>query len=134
MVADGEGATKVVTIQVKRAKNQSAARQIAYAIANSQLVRTAFYGQDPNWGRVMAAVGNSGATCRPDRVDISYDKVRVCRNGQDAGPQAERKAKQVLRKAQFTLTVDCHLGTGSHHILSSDLSVEYVRLNSCYRS
>ncbi len=134
MVADGEGATKVATIIVKGAKTHSQARQIAYTIANSQLVRTSFYGADPNWGRVLAAAGNSGATCRPDKVDISYGNVRVCRKGLDAGPVAERRAKKVLQAQEFSVTIDCHLGQGTHQLLSSDLGIEYVKLNSCYRS
>jgi glutamate N-acetyltransferase/amino-acid N-acetyltransferase len=134
MVADGEGATKVVEIVVQGAKNPREARQAAYAIANSQLVRTSFYGGDPNWGRVLAALGNSGATCTPSWVDISYGGVVVCRRGLDTGPAAQRKAKQAISRRKFTLKVVCGTGKATHTVLSSDLGLDYVKLNSHYRS
>ncbi len=134
MVADGEGATKVVKIQVTGAKNAKEAKTAAYGIANSQLVRTAFFGGDPNWGRILAALGNSGATCRPDRVDILIDGVTVCRKGCDAGSTAERQAARKMQQPKFTVEVRCGVGKATHEILSSDLGYGYVKLNSHYRS
>jgi len=134
MVADGEGATKVVRILIRGAKNAADARRAAYGIANSQLVRTSFFGSDPNWGRVLAALARSGATCDPSRVDIAYGGTTVCRRGQDAGLAAQRRAKQVLRRRELTLTVSCHAGSATHNILCSDLTLDYVKLNSNYRS
>lgn len=134
MVADGEGATKVVTIRVQGVKTQAEAKRLAYGIANSQLVRTSFYGADPNWGRVVTALGNSGATDPPSKVDISYGGVCVCRKGVAVGSRAERQAQRKMRGRQFDVTVDCHAGPASHDILSSDLSLDYVTLNSRYRS
>jgi glutamate N-acetyltransferase/amino-acid N-acetyltransferase len=168
MVADGEGATKAVRIDVRGAKDDGEARKIAYTIANSPLVKTSFFGEDPNWGRILGAAGRAGATLRPDLVDIYYsashrpsrmlrlksggesrfspryppsglgsrDDIQVCvaRRGISAGAKAERKAKAVMRKPNFTVTIDGHLGSGSFGVYASDLTLDYVKLNSCYRT
>lgn len=134
MVADGEGATKVVRIEVKRAKNNDQARKIAYAVGNSPLVKTSFYGEDPNWGRVLGAAARAGAAFDPDRVDVSYGAVLVARDGVTTGPKAEGLAKKLMKKQDFTVTLDLHLGSGSHWILASDLTLGYVRLNANYRT
>ena len=134
MVADGEGATKCVRIEIRRARNDAEARSMAYTVANSLLVKTSFFGEDPNWGRIMGAIGRSGATLDPDRVDISYGRVTVFRRGISTGLQADRRAKKVMKKPAFTVTVDCHLGDGVFGVYCSDLSLEYVKINSCYRT
>lgn len=134
MVADGEGATKVVEVVVRGARSDSEARRIAYTVANSQLVRTSFFGEDPNWGRLLAAAGRSGATLDPDRVDISYDGVRVARGGVSTGRRGEGEAKKAMRKQAFRVILDLHRGRGTFSILTSDLSVAYVRLNADYRT
>lgn len=134
MVADGEGATKCVKIEVKGAKNEGEAKKIAYAVGNSLLVKTSFFGEDPNWGRILGAAGRAGTTLNPDRVDIFYDRVCVARRGVSTGHLKDREAKKVLRKRNLTVTVDCHLGTGSFGIYTSDLTLDYVKLNSCYRT
>ena len=134
MVRDGEGATKCVAIEVKRAKNDADARKIAVAVANSPLVKTSFFGQDPNWGRVLGAAGRAGATLHPERVDIFYENVCVARRGQSTGEAADRKAKGVMKHPAFRVTVDCNLGRGAFRVYSSDLTLEYVKINSCYRT
>jgi glutamate N-acetyltransferase / amino-acid N-acetyltransferase len=134
MVRDGEGATKCVAIDVKGAKNDVDARKIAYAVANSLLVKTSFFGQDPNWGRVIGAAGRSGATLDPKRVDIYYGNVCVARKGRSTGESADRKAKAVMKSSAFAVTVDCHLGKGNFRVYASDLTLEYVKINSCYRT
>lgn len=134
MVADGEGATKVVRVEVKGAKNNDQARKIAYAVGNSQLVKTSFFGQDPNWGRLVGAAARAGAAFDPDRVNVSYGGVHVARRGVSTGPKAEGRAKQVMKKRDFTVTLDLHLGAGSHWIWVSDLTVDYVKLNANYRT
>lgn len=134
MVADGEGATKVVCIEVRGAKNNDQARKIAYAVGNSQLVKTSFFGQDPNWGRLVGAAARAGAAFDPDRVDVSYGGVHVARRGVSTGPKAEGSAKQVMKKRDFTVTLDLYLGAGSHWIWASDLTIGYVKLNANYRT
>ncbi|HEX5035707.1 MAG TPA: bifunctional glutamate N-acetyltransferase/amino-acid acetyltransferase ArgJ [bacterium] len=134
MVMDGEGATKCVAIEVKGMKNEADAKKIAFTVANSPLVKTSFFGQDPNWGRILGAAGRAGATLKPDKVDIFYGKVCVARKGRSTGEAADRKAKGVMKHPAFTVTVDGHLGRGAFRVYSSDLTLEYVKINSCYRT
>lgn len=134
MVFDGEGATKCVAIEIARAKNNTEARRLAYTIANSPLVRTSFFGCDPNWGRVLGAAGRAGVALNPEKVDIYYGPVCVARRGISTGIKKDREAKAVMQAKEFTVKVDCHLGKGSFHIYTSDLTLDYVKLNSCYRT
>jgi len=134
IVRDGEGATKAVEIRVQGARSARDARTLAYKLANSSLVKTSFYGEDINWGRFMAALGCAGPVVRPDLVDIWYDSVQVVRRGVLAGKSREARARQVLRKDAFSVTVDLHLGNGSYWVVTSDLTHDYVSLNASYRS
>ena len=134
LVRDGEGATKFVTITVKGAVSGTEARQAAMAIANSSLVKTAFFGQDANWGRVFAAVGYSGAQVDPGRVDLYFDDVPMTRNGIFAGGDAEARGTEALRNKEFTVTVDLKLGAGQATVYTSDLSYDYVKINADYRT
>ena len=134
IVADGEGATKMVTIRVEGAREQEAALDAARTIANSPLVKTAFFGRDPNWGRIMAALGRSNCFFHPDRVCISFDDVMMVENGLGLGPDAERKAAQVMRQETFTVHVQLNDGVECGEILTCDLSSEYIAINADYRS
>lgn len=134
MVADGEGGTKVVRIFVHGASNDATAKKIAYTVANSPLVKTSFFGEDPNWGRLLAAAGRSGAPIKPDRADIFYEGICVARGGVSTGSRQNREAKKVMRRKGFTITLDFHMGRGRHEVMASDLSLDYVKLNSCYRT
>lgn len=134
IVRDGEGATKFVTITVTGAVNDAQARKAAMAIANSSLVKTAFFGQDANWGRILAAVGYSGVTVDQDRIDLSFDDVLMARNGLFAGGDAEARGSAVLRQKEFRVTVDLKLGMGQATVYTSDLSHEYVSINADYRT
>jgi len=134
IVRDGEGATKFVTITVKGASSVGEARQAAMAVANSSLVKTAFFGQDANWGRILAAVGYSGVAVDPDRVALFFDDVLMASNGVFAGGDAEARGSAVLHKKEFTVTVDLRLGEGSATVYTSDLSYDYVKINADYRT
>jgi len=134
MVEDGEGATKRVKIEVKGAKSAAEAREIAYTIGRSPLVKTSFFGEDPNWGRVIAAAGRSGATLDPRLVDIYYEEVPVVRRGRPVGKTAEEKAKRAMKKRCFNVTVSLNVGDGDFWIWASDLTVNYVKLNAEYRT
>ncbi len=134
MVEDGEGATKCVRLEIVGAKDDAEAKKLAYTIGNSPLVRTSFFGGDPNWGRLLAAAGRSGATLNPARVTISYEGVCVARRGLSTGRVAEVKAKQRMKKGRFTVRMNLHLGRARYWIWTSDLSLDYVKLNSCYRT
>ncbi len=134
MILDGEGATKAVTIEVQGARNETSARRIAYAIGRSQLVKTAFFGEDPNWGRVFCALGYSGETFDPSRVDIFYGPVALVRRGLPVGSGQELKAHKVMKNQRFTVLVHLNQGKGSARILTSDLTYEYVKINAEYRT
>ncbi len=134
MVRDGEGATKVVCVRVRGALGREDALKAARAVANSALVKTACYGQDPNWGRIMAAVGRSGADMAEDLVSISVDDVMIVEAGTGKGEEAERRAASRMRNDRFTLTVDLHLGEAEEEVFTCDLTEDYVRINAGYRT
>ncbi|MBW1740369.1 MAG: bifunctional glutamate N-acetyltransferase/amino-acid acetyltransferase ArgJ [Deltaproteobacteria bacterium] len=134
IVRDGEGATKLVTIEVRGASSKADATRVAYAVANSLLVKTALFGEDANWGRIMAAVGRSGVPINLDRIDIYFDDVRVVKHGLGCGKEAEAAATKVLKADHFSMVVDLKLGSKSAMVHTCDLSTDYVRINADYRS
>jgi glutamate N-acetyltransferase / amino-acid N-acetyltransferase len=134
IVADGEGATKLVTIRVTGAENDRQAVAAARTIANSALVKTAFFGEDANWGRIIAALGRSDCTFQPDRVSISFDAVLLVTNGQAVGGDTEAAATAVMQQPQFTVTVHLHQGHAEAEVYTCDFSYDYVKINADYRS
>lgn len=132
VVKDGEGATRVIDIFVRGARNATDAEKIARTVAYSPLVKTAFYGGDPNWGRIVCAVGYAGAALNLDKLDIFIGDVPIGRGGISTGADNERRAAAVMRAPEFSLSIDLHLGRGAAHVVTSDLSVGYVRFNSAY--
>jgi glutamate N-acetyltransferase/amino-acid N-acetyltransferase len=134
IVQDGEGATKFVEITVTGALSQAEAKQAAMAAANSLLVKTAFFGQDANWGRILAAIGYSGANVDPERVALFFDDVQMVSNGVFVGGDAELHGTEILKKKEFSVTVDLQLGDGSATVYTSDLSYNYVKINADYRT
>ncbi|MBZ0167850.1 arginine biosynthesis bifunctional protein [Candidatus Methylomirabilis lanthanidiphila] len=134
IVMDGEGATKLIRIEVMGAPTARDAKVAAKAIANSPLVKTAFFGEDCNWGRIVSAIGASGIRFDPDCVEISVGRIPVVRKGLGLGAAAERRAAMRMRRPEFEVTVNLHGGTGGAAILTTDLSEAYVRINAGYRS
>jgi glutamate N-acetyltransferase/amino-acid N-acetyltransferase len=134
IVRDGEGATKLVEIRVRGAASDGEARQAACSVATSNLVKTAFFGEDANWGRIIAAVGYSGAEVDPERIDIFFGDVQVVKNGLTTGKELEERATAVLKTPEFTVTVDLHLGNGAASYYTSDLTYDYVKINAAYRT
>jgi len=132
IVKDGEGATKVVKIDVQGARTVKEAEKIARTVGNSLLVKTAFFGEDPNWGRILAAAGRAGVMFNPDKVEMFFDDKRVIKSG--AQFQAESKFAPVFKKSKFTVTIKLKEGTASSYVITSDLSHEYVTINSEYRT
>lgn len=129
---DGEGATKLIEIAVRGAKSERDAEKAAFAVANSNLVKTAMYGNDANWGRIMAALGYSGADIREEKVDISFGKVKVVHKGLTTGN--DREAGNVLRGKQVGILIDLHIGKASAKVLTCDMTEEYIRVNADYRT
>ncbi|MHB8754824.1 MAG: bifunctional glutamate N-acetyltransferase/amino-acid acetyltransferase ArgJ [Candidatus Acidiferrales bacterium] len=133
IVADGEGAHRVVEIEIRGALSDRDADEVARTIANSPLVKTALAGGDPNWGRILAAAGRSGVRFKPDRVEIRMAGILMCRNGR-AYPFAERAAHRKLLSAHVPIVVDLHAGRGTARVWTCDFTGDYVRINASYRS
>jgi glutamate N-acetyltransferase/amino-acid N-acetyltransferase len=134
VVKDGEGATKVVDIRVRGGRTVGDAERVADTIARSPLCKTAFYGGDPYAGRIVCAVGYSGAHFQPEKLDVYLDGVQVVRRGHEIAGTVERRAAAIVQQPEFTLTVHLHAGRNVAHRMTSDLSVDYVRFNSDYRT
>lgn len=132
MVRDGEGATKVVRINVTEARTERDAEKIARTIATSQLVKTAFYGEDANWGRIVAAAGRAGVRFDPGEIKLYFEGVEVFSEGMRSKP--ESRFARVFKKPSFTVTLSLGEGKAACSILTSDLSHKYVSINSDYRT
>ena len=133
IVADGEGAQRVIEIEVRGAKTEAGARRISQTIATSPLVKTAFAGGDPNWGRVLAAAGRAGVKFDPDRVDIHMAGFPVLRRGQPLAFN-ERAASNRLLEKDVHVLLDLHAGRASARYWTCDFTAEYVRINASYRT
>jgi glutamate N-acetyltransferase/amino-acid N-acetyltransferase len=129
---DGEGATKLVEVIVKGAKSEADADKVAKAVSGSMLVKTAVYGNDPNWGRIVAAVGYSGVNINENRVDIYIGRVKVMSNG--IGTNREKLARRALQNEKVVITVDLCEGNKMVKALSCDLTEKYIAINAEYRT
>ena len=134
VVRDGEGATKFVEIQITGAASDADAKVHGLAIANSPLVKTAIAGEDPNWGRVVMAIGKSGAKADRDLLSISFGDVLVAEKGWVAPSYKEELGAAEMKKEEITLKVDLGLGDGSATIWTCDLTHQYITINADYRS
>ena len=134
IVKDGEGATKFVTVRVTGAESKSAAKRIARSIANSPLVKTAIAGEDPNWGRIVMAVGKSGEAADRDRMSIWLGDIQVAKEGAVAPEYREGIGAAYMKNADIAVTVDVGVGTASATVWTCDLTADYVAINADYRS
>ncbi len=134
IVRDGEGATRVVRLSVTGARSVADATKAVRAVASSPLVKTAVHGADLNWGRVIAVLGRAGIAVDPIRISMRFAGETLLRRGMRPDPAAERRAAPKIRTEAYAIDVDLGLGKGSDYVYFSDLSVEYVKLNSGYRS
>jgi glutamate N-acetyltransferase/amino-acid N-acetyltransferase len=132
IVADGEGVTHVVELQISGAANDAEALRVAKAIAHSPLVKTAWAGCDPNWGRLVAAIGYSGAQIDPERIDIWFGDLRICRDGGRAAEFDEGAAHAYLTQREFTIGIELHQGEGRCVFWTTDLTHEYIHINADY--
>ncbi|MBA4387604.1 MAG: hypothetical protein C0404_06455 [Verrucomicrobia bacterium] len=132
IVLDGEGATKFVTVNVSGAASDADARKAARSIANSLLVKTSWFGCDPNWGRVIAAVGYSGARVREELVDITFDGLRAVKGGRKAPDFVLEDLEKVYKQKKFSVNIHLHLGKGKSTVYTCDCSYDYVKINSEY--
>ena len=135
IVRDGEGATKFITVRVENAKTRDEARQVAYAVAHSPLVKTAFFASDPNLGRLLAAIGYAGiADLDADALEMYLDDVLVAENGGRAASYTEEQGQAVMAKDEITVRIKLHRGQASATVYTCDLSHDYVSINADYRS
>jgi glutamate N-acetyltransferase/amino-acid N-acetyltransferase len=132
IVADGEGITHVIELRIEGAATHADALRIAKAIAHSPLVKTAWAGSDPNWGRMVAAIGYSGAAIDPDRIDIWFGDLRICRDGGRALEFDEVAAHAYIAQPEFAITIQLHQGNGTCVFWTTDLTVEYIHINADY--
>ena len=135
IVRDGEGATKFITVRIEGGRSESECQQVAYAIAHSPLVKTAFFASDPNLGRILAAVGYAGITdLDQSLIDLYLDDVHVAREGGRHPAYREEDGQRVMKQAEITVRVDLHRGSASATVWTCDLSHDYVSINADYRS
>jgi len=135
ILRDGEGANKVVAFEVKGAKSDEEARIAATALSNSLLVKTALFGEDPNWGRIASTIGASGITCDDTTLTIHYDDLLIYSDSfRELDKAREDQAYAIMKQERFTVTCDLGLGEGSYTAYGCDLSYEYVKINAEYRT
>jgi glutamate N-acetyltransferase/amino-acid N-acetyltransferase len=134
IVKDGEGATKLVTIRVKNADSDADAKKCAFAIANSPLVKTMFYGEDPNWGRLIATVGASQVKCCEEQIDMFFDELAYVKDGIIIDEALEEKAAKIMKQDEIMITIDLNMGTAEKTVYTCDFSKEYVSINADYRT
>lgn len=132
IVSDGEGITHIVELRIQGAASAADALRVAKAIAHSPLVKTAWAGCDPNWGRLLAAIGYSGANIDPNRIDVWFGELRICCDGSRAAEFDEVAAHAYLQQPEFSITIDLHQGDGSCTFWTTDLTHEYIRINADY--
>jgi len=134
IVKDGEGATKLVDVIVQNAGSDQQAQRVADTVAHSSLVKTALFGEDANWGRIIAAIGRSGVPVLPEAIDIRFGDIQMVKNGTGCGKSAEARATEVLKTPEFSIAIDLKMGKGSASVLTCDLSIDYVKINADYRT
>lgn len=130
ILKDAEGSTKIIHIRVENARSPEEASKVAYKVANSLLVKTAFYGEDANWGRILAAVGQAGAQIDPECIDISFNDVMLVKNSTATGAAA--RAQDILKYPEFRVTIDLHSGSAAAEVATTDITTEYIKINSAY--
>jgi glutamate N-acetyltransferase/amino-acid N-acetyltransferase len=134
VVKDAEGANKLVQIEVRGAASDTDAHRIADTVANSPLVKTALFGEDANWGRILAAAGRAGVPFDPRRVDVFIGPVQMVAGGVGCGKAVEAEAARVLKVDEFGITIDLNMGPGRDSVFTCDFSIDYVKIIADYRS
>jgi len=135
ILKDGEGANKLVAFEVKGAKNEAEAKKASRALSNSLLVKTALFGEDPNWGRIASTIGASGIACNDSKLIIHYDDLLIYSNEfRELDKVREKKAYAIMKQDSFKVTCDIGLGDGEYTSYGCDLSYEYVKINAEYRT
>jgi glutamate N-acetyltransferase/amino-acid N-acetyltransferase len=134
IVADGEGAKKLIEINVRNAKSQISAKNIAFSVANSPLVKTAIAGSDPNWGRILMAVGKVGEKIDPTKINIKIGDNNIVTNGAKDPLYSEEKTHNYLKSDKIYIEIDLNIGSFSRIVWSCDFNEGYIKINKDYRS
>jgi glutamate N-acetyltransferase/amino-acid N-acetyltransferase len=134
LIKDAEGATKLVEIVVNGANSKQDAHKIADTVASSPLLKTALFGEDANWGRILAAVGRAGIPVDPEKIDIFFGSAQMVKSGIGCGKEAEAEATRVLKQDEFTVVINLNLGNETDTVFTCDFSVDYVKINADYRT
>jgi glutamate N-acetyltransferase/amino-acid N-acetyltransferase len=135
ILKDGEGANKLVAFEVKGAKSEDDAKRASMALSNSLLVKTALFGEDPNWGRIASTIGASGIACDDETLTIHYDDLLIYSSEfRELDKVRENRAYEIMKKESFKVTCDIGLGDASYTSYGCDLSYEYVKINAEYRT
>lgn len=134
LVKDAEGSTKLVEISITGAKDNKAADALAFTIAKSLLVKTAFFGEDANWGRIVAAIGNSGVKVYADEIDLYFGSIQLVQKGIYRGKVIEKEVATYLKASELHLKLSLQSGQGKAKVWTSDLSLNYVKINALYRT
>ena len=134
VAADGEGASKFITVNVKGARHEKDAKKIAFSIANSSLVKTAVAGEDPNWGRIIMAIGKSKVSIKLNKLNINLGEIKIVEKGELVENYSEEDAKQYMKNEKIDFNIDLKMGSKNFTVYSMDLTKKYIEINSDYRS
>ena len=134
VAADGEGASKFITVNVKGARHEKDAKKIAFSIANSSLVKTAVAGEDPNWGRIIMAIGKSKVSIKLNKLNINFGEINIVEKGELVENYSEEDAKQYMKNEKIDFNIDLKMGSKNFTVYSMDLTKKYIEINSDYRS
>ena len=134
LVEDGEGVTKLVDVKVCGAGSLEDAKAVAFTIAHSNLVKTALFGEDANWGRIIGAAGRAGVPVDPDKIDIYFNDIKMVENGMGCGDDAEAEATKVMKLSEFMIKIDLKMGEETFSAITCDFSIDYVKINADYRT
>jgi glutamate N-acetyltransferase/amino-acid N-acetyltransferase len=134
IVADGEGASKFITINVMKSKNENDAKKIAFSVANSPLVKTAITGEDPNWGRIIMAIGKSGVNINLKRLSINFGNIKVIDKGQLVNNYKENEVADHMKNQAIEISINLNIGLKKFTAYTMDLTKKYIEINTDYRS
>ena len=134
VVADGEGASKFVTVSVKNCKSEEDAKKIGFSVANSPLVKTAIAGQDPNWGRIIMAIGKAGASINLENLSIKFGNINIIYKGKIHNQYSESEASDYMKNSNIDIDINISNGTKNFKVYTMDLTKKYIEINADYRS
>ena len=133
-MADGEGASKFITIRIVNAKTEEDAKKIAFSIANSPLVKTAIAGEDPNWGRVVMAIGKSGAEINLEKLSLKFGDINIINSGKLSSQYKEKETADYMKNSNLEININVAIGNKNFTVYTMDLTKKYVEINADYRT